>query len=578
MRLIKLSCNQKSFRTIEFNPCGLTLILGTKTESENNEKSSSVNGVGKTQALRLIHFCLGAKNDSEIAKTLKYAVPNWLFRLDFIIDDREHYIERSGDSTTLRIDNEDTSYAGMIKWLNSAKVFPKLQDRKFITFRSLFSRFARIKQEDSIEPTKLHKETEYTSLINTAYLLNLDLELIEQKYQLKAKLEANKKTKTLISKDSYLADIFKAGKSPSVRKKTLEQNIKKINNSLDNFTIAEDYYAIERLAEELTIRSRDIQRKITALNFKTKSIDKSLQQNPDIDSQALLQLYEGLEQLFRPEVLAHFETVQSFHNDITINRLSRLEKEKIAIKIQIEELDQEFQSISAERDRKLALLKDKHALDEYLALTKELTTYNEELTQVSRYLSMDDNIKEQNLHLKKQILDVIEKALEYSKTEPLSTSNSRFEEITSNIYKNLNSSVSMDVIDSDNNQMTYNISVELETDSSDGVSSIKVMAFDWLIYQYGYHNMHMLWHDNRLFADIDPEDLALWFRFVSDELTASNKQYIASININNYEDMKVFLPRETLQSLDNSVALILKGDTPTNKLMGINFDKQRNKS
>lgn len=578
MKLIKLSCNQKSFRTIEFNPCGLTLILGTKTESENSEKSSSVNGVGKTQALRLIHFCLGANNDSDIAKTLKYAVPNWLFRLDFMIDDKKHYIERSGDSTTLRIDNEDISYAGMIKWLNGAKIFPKLQDRKFITFRSLFSRFARIKQEDSIEPTKLHKETEYTSLINTAYLLNLDLELIEQKYQLKAKLETNKKTKNLISKESYLSDIFKAGKSPSIRKKTLEQNIKKLTNSLENFSIAEDYHEIERLVEELTVQSRDIQRKITALNFKTRSIDKSLQQNPDIDSQALLQLYEGLEHLFRPEILAHFETVQRFHNDLTINRLSRLEKEKIAIKMRIEKLDQDFKLISTERDKKLILLKNKHALDEYLALTKELTEYNEELIQVNRYLSMDDDIKEQNLHLKKQILDVIEQALEYSKTEPLSMSNSKFQEITSNIYRNLSSSIFMEVIESDNNQMTYNISVELETDSSDGVSSVKVMAFDWLIYQYGYHNMQMLWHDNRLFSDIDPEDLALWFCFISDEITNSNKQYIASININNYEDMKIFLPSKTLKILDSSVALILKGDTPANKLMGINFDKQRNKS
>lgn len=578
MKLIKLSSNQESFRTIKFNPSGLTLILGTKTESENSEKSSSVNGVGKTQALRLIHFCLGAKNDSDIAKTLKYAVPNWLFRLDFMIDEKIHYIERSGDSNILRLDGEDISYTGMVKWLNSSRIFPKLQDRKFITFRSLFSRFARTKQEDSIEPIKLHKETEYISLINTAYLLNLDLSLIEQKYQLKAKLEANKKTKILISKDSYLSDIFKAGKSPSIRKKTLEQNISKLTNSLENFSIAEDYHEIERLAEELTIRSRDIQRKVAALNFKVKNIDKSLQQNPDIDSQALLQLYEGLEQLFRPEVLAHFETVQKFHNDLTINRLSRLEKEKISIKTQIEELDQEFKLVSKERDRKLSLLKDKHALDEYLALTKELTVYNEELTQLSRYLSMDDDIKEQNIQLKKQILDVIEQALEYSKTEPLAASNTRFQEITSNIYKSLNSSVFMEVVDSDNNQMTYNISVELETDSSDGVSSIKVMAFDWLIYQHGYHNMQMLWHDNRLFADIDPEDLALWFCFVSNEMTASNKQYIASININNYEDMKVFLPRETLQSLDNSVALILKGDTPTNKLMGINFDKQRNKS
>ena len=72
MKLIRLSCNQASFHNIEFNPTGLTLILGKK--SENTKKSSSVNGVGKTQVLRLVHFCLGAKNDNDISETLKHAV------------------------------------------------------------------------------------------------------------------------------------------------------------------------------------------------------------------------------------------------------------------------------------------------------------------------------------------------------------------------------------------------------------------------------------------------------------------------------------------------------------------------
>lgn len=575
MKLIKLSCNQESFRTIEFNETGLTLILGTKSDKEKDDTSSSVNGVGKTQALRLVHFCLGSKNNSDIAKTLKHAVPSWLFRLDFTIDNKPHYVERSGNSSILRLDGESTSYLALIRWLDESRIFPKLLERKFVSFRSLFSRFARSTKEDCIEPTKLFKETEYTSLINTAYLLALDLELIEKKYQLKAKIEANRKTKALLSKDSYLADMFQTGINPVGRKKALENNIEQLNESLESFSIADDYHEIEKQAEELTKQGREIQRQITALNFKVDNINKSLEQKPDINNQQLLELYSGLEHLFRPEILEHFDAVQNFHDELTVNRISRLEKEKISIQQDIRRLETTFDNVSKQRDSKLVFLKNNHALDEYLSLTKQISAYKEELTHLAKYLSLDDEIKEQNLDLKKQVIDVIERALEYTKTEPLSELNIKFQSITSKIYAKLNSGVFIEVSDSDNNQLTYNVSVELETDSSDGVASSKVLAFDWLIYQYGYHNMQTLWHDNRLFADIDPENLANWFTFISNEIERQDKQYIASININNYDDMKPFLKKENLQKLEESIVLTLKGDKPSNKLMGIDFDKPR---
>lgn len=576
MKLTKLSCNDSSFRTINFNRSGLTLILGKK--SERSQEISSVNGVGKTQAMRLIHFCLGASNTNDISKTLKHAVPSWVFRLDFMIQDRENYIERSGDSKYLRLNGEDVSHKALVDWLDSSKTFPQINERKFITFRSLFSRFARVRREDSLDPIRLYKEPEYASLINTAYLLNVDLDLIEQKYKLKSKLDTNKSTKRLLSQDSYLAETFKTGTNPSSRKKVLEKNIAQLNQSLVNFSIADDYHEIEKEAEILTNEGREIQREISALSFKIEGIEKSSKQTPDIDNEQLLQLYEGLRHLFRPEVLDHFEAVQEFHKELTVNRITRLEKEKISLKIRIDKLKNSFNYKSRKRDEKLLFLRNNHALDEYLGLTEQLTTYKEELTHLDKYLSLDTNITEQNLQLKTQIIEVISRALEYEKTDPLAELNSKFQNIISMVYPRLSSSVVMDVIESEDNKSTYGFSVDLETDSSDGVAAVKILAFDWLVYQYGYHNMQMLWHDNRLFADIDPEELARWFEFVATEMEDSDKQYIASININNYQEMEKSLPAETLYKINKSITLTLEGDTPSNKLMGINFDKPRKKT
>lgn len=575
MKLVKLSCNHDSFQTIEFNSNGLTIILGSKSDDKNN---SSVNGVGKTQAMRLVNFCLGTKSTSLTAKTLKHAVPHWIFSLEFTIGKTTHVIDRSGDSNIIQLNGEKLKLAQLHDWLNISGVFPKVNNYTYLSFRSLFRRFLRVEREDSLSPLTLEKETAYTSLINNAYLMGLDLTLIKQKHQLKEKVEANKATQKLLKQDSYLQEVFKTSSNPLAKKKELEKEIPKLENNLKNFTIADDYHKIEKQAEELTNSCRDIQMQMAALNFKIESINKSLIQNPDINNQQLLELYQGLQQIFKPEALTHFETVQKFHDELTINRITRLEKEKLQIQNQINNLDSEFTKISTQRDQKLFLLKEKRALDEYLILANQLASYQEELEHLNKYITFDDDIKKQNLEIKKQILTVISSALEYVKSDPLQDFNAKYQAITNVLYPHLSSGIFIETVDSENNMLTYEISVELETDGSDGVSDAKVLAYDWLIFNYGNHNMQTLWHDNRIFADIDPEELAKWFTFVFERLDKSDKQYVVSININNYQDMKSFLAKDLALKLDQRIKIKLLGDKPSNKLMGINFDKPRKNS
>ena len=124
MKLVKLSCNHESFKTIEFNPTGLTIILGSKSEGTAN---SSVNGVGKTQAMRLVNFCLGSKTNTLTAQTLKHAVPHWIFSLEFKIGKISHIINRSGDSNTIQLDGEKIKITQLYDWLNLSGATPPLR-------------------------------------------------------------------------------------------------------------------------------------------------------------------------------------------------------------------------------------------------------------------------------------------------------------------------------------------------------------------------------------------------------------------------------------------------------------------
>lgn len=571
MKLIKLSCNQPEFRTIVFNPEGLTIILGTK----GDDKDSSVNGVGKTQSLRLINFCLGAKSTNTLAKTLAHAVPTWVFKLEFETNGIIHTIERSGNSKIIRLDNQDIKLIKLQEWLDLAGIFPKAHQYKYLSFRSLFKRFTRTEKSDCLNPLFIDKEGDYSSLINNAYLLGLDLNLINEKFNLKEKVKANTATQKLLKQDSYLSEVVKTGTNPTARKEFLEKAIPSLEANLENYSIAEDYHQIEKDIETLTEQSRNIQRNISALTFKITSINKSIEQTPDINNKDLLDLYTGLQHLFKPEALAHFSTVQKFHDDLTINRKTKLEKEKLGIFAEIEKLKNTHNTISHDRDKKLAFLKDKHALDEYIAIAKELSSLQEELEHVKKYLSINDDIKQQNLSIKGQIINSISLALEYLKSDPLGNLSLKFQEITSKLYPKYSSGIYITLNDSENNMLMYDLAVELQTDSSDGVANAKIISYDWLIFIYGFHNMNLLWHDNRFFADIDPGELAKWFEYTNNEISKTKKQYITSININNYEDMKRYLTNEQKKEFDSKIVIKLLSDKPKNKLLGIDFDKQR---
>jgi len=72
MQLIRLSANHNSFNTVNFNPSGLTLIVGA-----HSKKGSTYNGVGKSLIVELLHFCLGSSKNEEFERK----IPQWEFTL-----------------------------------------------------------------------------------------------------------------------------------------------------------------------------------------------------------------------------------------------------------------------------------------------------------------------------------------------------------------------------------------------------------------------------------------------------------------------------------------------------------------
>ncbi len=565
MKLIKLTADQSSFKSIRFNPVGLTIILGDGAKKSEEEGSS--NGVGKTLALGLIHHCLGANGN----KKLLHAVPDWIFKLHFSINSTEHLIERSGNGKQLFLDGNVIKLKDYRQWLNEYGAFRIDDELPGLSFRSLFSRFARFSRGDCEEPIKTHKEPPFDAQLRSLYLLGINCFPVATKKEYKTTLDELKKSISLFERDQVLRDIFRTGINPKVRVDWLEREIPKLRTDLESFEVADNYHELVLKADSQTKKLRELEKQAAALRFQLDGIEKLLHQQPDISNRDLQQLYSGLSHLFQPKALRHFEAVENFHKKLTKNRETRLAADKKCVTNKVKELEEKIQKKGRNRDKLLRILDSKRAIDEYKTLVAQLASLEEEHARLKEYMAFSQKLEQQKQVIKEKMLEENKEAAEIAQSEPLHKHEFFYAELVEQLYPHTPAGIVLGN-NSGENQIRYDLSVEIQGDDSDGINDARILCFDWLLLTLGsHHSMGFLWHDNRLFAHVCPKVRAAWFAYVLNNAKRTGKQYIASLNTENYEAMRPYLTNEQIDMLEKAVVLKLTGDDPENKLLGIQF-------
>ena len=123
------------------------------------------------------------------------------------------------------------------------------------------------------------------------------------------------------------------------------------------------------------------------------------------------------------------------------------------------------------------------------------------------------------------------------------------------------------------NQTQFNLTVSAQAGQSTGITNEMILAYDWLLLTHGSnHNLGFVWHDNALFADIDGGYRAKWMEFIYQNSIDTGKQYIMSINSENFEKSSQNWTDSMLRNLEERVVLKLSGEKDEDKLLGIYFD------
>jgi uncharacterized protein YydD (DUF2326 family) len=572
MRLISLTANKPSFRTVQFNETGVTLIVARQKNPESADSTKTYNGVGKSLAITLIHFCLASNKKPEF----ETAIPGWEFTLTFKIGPKTFVSTRNTSSQDkILLNNEEMSLAKFKTGLQ-AELFSIPEHTEVLSFRTLLPRFVRPRKSSYVSfYTVRPKEREYESLLCCGFLLGLDTKLITEKCRLKKERDRIDELRGNLSKDTIFLEFFTGNKNVDIELIDLTEEIARLERELQNFQIAENYHDLEKQADQTKWQLQEKKNRRIILGNAVENINASLKTRPDIAPDKLVRLYEEARAKLPEAVVKEIGEVADFHNTLIANRTKRLMKEKSRLENEMTELQKAIDTLSKSLDAQLQFLNAHGALDEYTKLSNHLNDLKGKAQKIRDYKELlqkySNEAQAMNIALSNETL----KTTAYLKeSHPVLDSNfEMFRSLAKKFYPTKPAGLTVENNEGEN-QIRFNISARIQDDASDGINEVKMFCFD-LTLLLGRHNhkVDFVFHDSRLFSDIDARQRAILFKTACELSKTRGVQYVASVNEDQLVSMRdQFSESEYKEVITDKVTLELTDDSDAEKLLGIQVD------
>jgi len=566
MRLVKLYANRETFKTVHFNETGLTLIVGAKTN-----QGSTYNGVGKSLIVELLHFCLGSKKNIEFEKK----IPQWEFSLDFKINGRKHVVSRNTSSQGIvHLDHKEIKLAELNDWFEN-NIFNIPSDISGLTYRSLLPKFLRRGLKQYVDPRDTGDFSEYEMLVRNAFLLGIDIDLISKKMVVRSEITRLKQLRQNFKEDPLLKEFYSGGRDSDILLSHLDQKIQGLSKKRDDFVVAENFYDLQKNADALAVSIEQDKNLIFLWRSAVENISESMVEQPHISLDRVNALYGELLENFKSFALKKLDEVTDFHKRMLENRIARLSSEKLRLIDQISKAEIELRKRQKDLDDALRTLSHSQALDQYTVLVGEISDLMAQAQKVRDYKAIDIRYSNQAADLEGVLSEEVKKTNNYLEdTKGYRESNfAVFKSFVSEFYPNSPAGITFHNNEG-NNQKRFDFDVKVENDSSDGINEVRIFCYDLtLLALRQNHKMNFIFHDGRLFANMDVRQRAQVFTLADKVVGNLGAQYIATLNPDFISGMAEEFTSDEYQRLivDNTV-LELRDDSPAGKLLGIQVD------
>lgn len=576
MRLIRLYANKTSFHTVEFKD-GVNFIAGSATQENKGDTQKTYNSVGKSLLIKLIDFCLGC----EAIPAFSDNIPDWIFTLEFEVNGEKYIASRSVERQQRITLNGEEMSVDTFKNYFLPRVFLLPRDIKYLTWRSLISRFIRPRKESYVYfDTISQSETPYQKLINTTFLLGLDIDFVQKKKELKAELDRVIELQDNLENDDIFKKFFTKDKDADIELADLEDEIKELQAIVDSFEVADSYYDIQKEADQLAYEAQQIKNQITLLENSVKQINKTLEVKVDVTPETIIELYSEAKKNLSDGVVKTLEQVNAFHLSLLRERNERLTLEREEILGQIKTLQESRQTLGDKLNESLKFLGSHKALDELVAINSKLADLRANLERLKNYKGVIQEYQNKTEEINISLSEENIKTNNYiTEAYPIIERNiNTFRLMSKEFYDDKAGGIEIKQ-NKGVNQCRFDISVRIDDDTSDGVNEVKMFCFDMtLLLTKHTHSVRFLVHDSRLYSNIDPRQRATLFRQASKYSNLEGFQYIATVNEDQIESVREFYSEEEYKNIiEDNIILHLTDESEASKLLGIqvNLDYEK---
>lgn len=579
MRLISLTANKDSFHPVIFNKTGVSLITAIKKDpdAKDDSRTRTYNGVGKSLLIALIHFCLGSNR----INAFEEGIPDWEFTLVFEHRNREFTVTRSASNQGEFVVDGEVRRPLEFKLFLEKEVFNLPEPKKYLTFRSLISSFIRRKRSsyeafNTAEPDG----AEFQQKLRMAFLLGLDVDLILDKNNRRSDKRDVIKLRDNLEKDPIFKEYFTQNRDPDIELQDLSVKITKLNDKLQAFEVAEDYHERQEEANAVTKDLQELRNQIALLTNARKNIDQSLKLRPDLSPPQLYKIYEEAQSSLPETVKRTIDEVTNFHVNLLEVRIRRLTAEKNKLIREEEALRKKIEKLNVRSDHLIQFLGSHGALDEFVALTNELNHYKGTIGKLEDHKKLIEQYSNRIQAINASMSTDTIRANEYlNEIKPLLQTNlNTFRSFSERFYGDRPGGLTVKNNEGDN-KIRFDINAHIQDDASDGINEVKIFCFDMTILALRHnHEVNFIFHDSRLFSNMDPRQAATAFKIVKDFNSDQNIQYIASVNQDQLDKIREqFDDQEYDAFINDAVVLELTDEGPSGKLMGIEVDMQYEK-
>ena len=548
MRLIHLSASDAGFKDLHFEP-GFNLLLADRTKEATRKDTR--NGLGKSTAIELIHFCLGrgvtrgqvpVVDDlagwsfsleveilGEIAKLTRYVNSPSVIEVDRDPSTWPIRPERSDESSDLLFQADDLQRLVALDW--AGLPISGYAQKYAPSWGSVRGYFSRRGAKAYLDPFKHHdKQAEWDKQVNVAYLIGLRWQDAANWQILKDRKRTIDQLKKAM-REGLFSDQLESEGALEAERVRLTGALADQREALKQFRVHDQYREIEKEASSLTEQMHFLSNENfsdrRAIELYEQAIHEESSEAPS--SSDLASVYEEAGLILPESITARLEEVESFHAQIVDNRREYLETEIARLQGLVRVREAEIERFDAGRAELMQVLTTHGALDEFIELQERVNHAAAALSDTESQIKRLRELKEAKDRYDDDLRELERSArAHYEELQAVRDSAIRsFNENTEALYEEPGRLV-IDI-----GATGFKYGVEIERARSDGVSKMKIFCFDLTLCQHRARqgaNPGVLIHDSLLFDGVDERQKGLALHRAATEAEAGGWQYFCTFN------------------------------------------------